>query len=171
MAFIGQPTTGFELPLEIRSDVFSANGTANSFTLSYAVNYPRDIEVLVNNVQKSPFDGSYSVTGTTLQFASAPTAGSNNVYVIYRRYFQISPTQQIQTVITEYVADQAITAPKLGNRAVTSLKLDYNLSMANVTITGVGVSQNNFSINTRAASANHATQKQYVDALTVVFGA
>ena len=45
-----------------------------------------DIEVIVNNVQQSPFDGSYSLVnnGLGLQFSENVSAGTNNIYVIYR---------------------------------------------------------------------------------------
>jgi hypothetical protein len=40
--------------------------------------------VLVDNVQQSPYDGSYSVNGTTITFSSAPGSGTNNIYIVYR---------------------------------------------------------------------------------------
>jgi hypothetical protein len=67
------------------SDVFSANGTGTTFTLTRSISNLVDIEVLVNNIQQNPFNGAYSVNGTTLTFSEAPSAGANNVLVSYRQ--------------------------------------------------------------------------------------
>lgn len=171
MPYLGSGLAGYDSHAQLRAQNFSANGSANSFTLTYAVNDTKDIEVLVNNIQQDPFNGSYAVNGTTLGFSSPPSAGSNNILVIYRDYFQIAPPVNNQAVITDYIASQAVTTPKIGNYAVTSVKLANTLSLGTVTLSGPGTASNTFSINTRASSANHATQKQYVDALTIVFGA
>lgn len=171
MAYLGNGINNYDTRVELRTDVFSANGSANTFTLSYSVARPQDIEVVANGDQKNPFDGSYSVSGANLTFTVAPSAGSNNIYVVYRDFFQVTPFIGNQTVITEYIASQAVTTEKLGNHSVTSLKMANNISLGNTDIRGTGTVANTFTLNTRATSANHATQKQYVDALTIVFGA
>lgn len=68
----------------IQSESFNGNSSTAIFTLSRSVSFAKDIEVVVNNVQQSPYDGSYSVNGTTLTFSEAPSTGTNNIYVIYR---------------------------------------------------------------------------------------
>lgn len=60
------------------------NGGASVYTLSRAVSKVTDIEVMVNNVQQSPYDGSYSVSGKTLTFSETVSAGTANVVVNYR---------------------------------------------------------------------------------------
>lgn len=67
----------------VANDSFNGDNSTVAFTLSAAVNNTTDIEVLVDNVQQSPYDGSYSVSGTTLTFSAAPATGTNNIYVIY----------------------------------------------------------------------------------------
>jgi hypothetical protein len=62
----------------------SFNGGTNTFTLSRAVSRTLDIDVVINNVAQNPYDGSYSVNGTTLTTAETVSAGVGNVYVIYR---------------------------------------------------------------------------------------
>ena len=69
----------------IQTDVFSGNGSNTEFTLSKTVYNTRDIEVVVNNVQQNPFDGSYTVSGQTLTFTGAPSNVANNVVVTYRQ--------------------------------------------------------------------------------------
>ncbi len=68
----------------VQSQSFNGTGSQTAFTISRSVPSAASLEVLVNNVQQSPYDGSYSVNGTTLTFSEAPSSGTNNVYVIYR---------------------------------------------------------------------------------------
>ena len=83
MAHIGNAPPSFFTA--VSSDVFSANGTATSFSLSKSISNLADLELVVDNIQQNPFGGSYSVSGSTLTFSEAPAAGSNNVVVTYRQ--------------------------------------------------------------------------------------
>ena len=82
MAVIGNSpaTTG----TTVSAQSFNGDNSTVNFTLNRSVNSTVDLEVLVDNVQQSPYDSSYSVSGTTLTFSSAPATGTNNIYVIYR---------------------------------------------------------------------------------------
>lgn len=171
MAYLGQSPSQYEKTLEVRFDVFSANGSQTTYNLTYAANKTTDIEVVVANTQLSPHTGAYSVSGTTLTISPAVTAGSNNVSVIYRDYFQVSPSPDTSSVITEYIAPLAVTTPKVADQAISSAKIANTITLGNVTISGPSSSSNTLSLNTRAYSANHATQKKYVDAMTIIFGA
>jgi hypothetical protein len=71
----------------VYSQSFSGNGSSTTFTLGRYVAQVANIEVIVNNVQQSPFDSSYTLSGgTSLVFSEAPSAGTNNIYVVYRDY-------------------------------------------------------------------------------------
>jgi hypothetical protein len=63
------------------TDYFNGNGSTVAFTLSRSVNTVNDIEVVVNNVEQIP--SGYTVSGTTLTFSAAPSAGTSNIYVRY----------------------------------------------------------------------------------------
>lgn len=177
MSYIGfgSPTT--EQSYEVRTQVFSGNGSNDTFTLNYPVNKNEDLEVIVNNVQQSPFSGSYTAYGTTLTFSTPPSAASNNVYITYRTFYQVSPVLNNQAVLSEFISDAAITSSKLANGAVVTGKVADTISLGNVThsgtttLLGAATTSNTISLNSRARSANHATQKSYVDALTIIFGA
>jgi hypothetical protein len=171
MSYIGTQVQNYEETYETRTDYFNGNGSNTEFTLTYPVSKTIDIEVVVNNVQQNPHSGSYSVNGTTLTFTSAPSAASNNVYVVYRSFFRTSPILNSSAVITDYIAPLAVTTAKIAAQAVTTEKVANTITLGTVSLTGPATSANNISINTRATSANHATQKQYVDALTIIFGA
>lgn len=177
MSYIGFGTPVTEQSYEVRTQVFSGNGSNDTFTLNYFVNKNEDLEVLVNNVQQSPFGGSYTAYGTSLVFSTPPSVGSNNVYVIYRTFYQVSPILNNQAVQTSFIADTAVTSAKLANGAVVTGKVADTISLGNVThsgtttLLGPATTSNTISLNSRARSANHATQKAYVDALTIIFGA
>ena len=103
--------------LTVANDSFNGNGSTTAFTLSQAVSATTDIEVLVDNVQQSPYDSSYSVSGTTLTFSAAPSAGTNNIYVIYNASKHISTNQVV---------------PDDGSVTHAKLHTDMDLSTKNV---------------------------------------
>ncbi len=84
---------------------FNGNGSTTTFTLTYPVTNPTDLEVFVENVQQEPLF-AYNATGTQLIFTEAPPSGTNNVYVIYRN---------IDPGIYTQIPDGAITFNKLAN--------------------------------------------------------
>ena len=104
-----QPNFGVYGFTRTQAESFNGTGSATSFTLGHHVKNAIDIEVLVDNVQQSPFDGSYSVSGTTLTFSGAPASGTNNVYVMYR---QVGTVIDTQALVPD---DNSVTYAKLGN--------------------------------------------------------
>lgn len=171
MSYIGNQPSPLPQTLAVRSDVFSANGTQTTFTLTYPVYSNIDVEVVVGNTQLSPHTGAYTASGTTLTITPAVSAGSNNVYVIYRNYFQVAPTIGTSTILSEYIAPLAVTTAKIADSAVTTDKMANTLTLGTLTVSGVVTAANNIVLNREARAANHAVQKKYVDALTIVFGA
>ena len=86
MSYIGSAPSGEAGTYKNYSDVFSGNGSV-AFTLSYNVVRTTDIEVVVNNVQQNPFDGSYSIVNNNiLTFSEAPSTVSNNIVVSYKNF-------------------------------------------------------------------------------------
>ena len=86
MSYIGSAPSGEAGTYRNFSDVFSGNGST-TFTLSYNVVRTTDIEVVVNNVQQNPFDGSYSIVNNNiLTFSEAPSTSSNNIVISYRNF-------------------------------------------------------------------------------------
>tara|TARA_Y100000015_G_C2393602_1_gene91529 strand:- start:410 stop:1426 length:1017 start_codon:yes stop_codon:yes gene_type:complete len=110
--------------LTIANDSFNGDGSTTAFTLSHAVSNVNDIEVLVDNVQQSPYDSSYSVSGTTLTFSGAPSAGTNNIYVIYNASKHITTSQVIPS-------DGSVTSSKLD----TNISISGSLTTAGITST------------------------------------
>jgi hypothetical protein len=80
MAYLGNtPTTQNFIS---GTDYFNGTGSQTVFTLTRSVASINDIQVTVNNVVQQPND-AYTLSGTTLTMTSAPSAGTNNVYVRY----------------------------------------------------------------------------------------
>lgn len=114
MGYIGNTPSRIQAAFQgVESKSFDGDGSNQDFTLDRDVANTYDIEVVVNNVQQSPYDGSYSVSGTTLSFSEAPSTGSNNIYVTYRDTPQPSIVPQDGTVTTAKISDGAVTAAKL----------------------------------------------------------
>jgi len=64
------------------TDYFNGTGSQTAFTLTRTVASVNDIQAVVNNVVQVPND-AYTISGTTITFTSAPSAGTQNVYVRY----------------------------------------------------------------------------------------
>ena len=100
MPFIGkQPTAGFA---SIVKDDLTANGVAQTFTLSKEVANANDIAVFLGNVRQEPTD-AYTVNGTTLNMSEVPANGLN-FYVLH-----IAGTTESSVI----PADGTITPSKL----------------------------------------------------------
>ena len=114
--------------LTVANDSFNGDGSATAFTLSQTVSSVNDIEVLVDNVQQSPYDGSYSVSGTTLTFSGAPSAGTNNVYVIYNASKHITTSQVIPD-------NGSVTHSKFHSTALNPITLDQSNNRVGINTT------------------------------------
>jgi len=80
MAYLGNtPTTQSFIS---GTDYFNGTGSQTAFTLTRTVASQNDVEAVVNNVVQQPNAG-YTISGTTITFTSAPSAGTQNVYVRY----------------------------------------------------------------------------------------
>ena len=87
MAYIGSSAAVTPVAFSgVNAQSFNGDGSTVAFTLNRPVSSVAAIEVVVNNVQQSPYDGSYSVNDTTLTFSAAPSTGTGNIYVVYRDF-------------------------------------------------------------------------------------
>jgi len=93
-------------------DYFNGTGSATAFTLSRPVASVAQVQVTIENVPQNP-SSSFTVSGSTITFTSAPPSGTSNIYVQYT-----SPITQV-------------IAPGQGTVTATS--------MASSTGTGAGV--------------------------------
>lgn len=63
-------------------DYFNGNNSTVAFTLSRNVTTSAQVEVIVNNVMQNP-SSAFTVLNNTITFTSAPSIGSNNIWVRY----------------------------------------------------------------------------------------
>ena len=124
MSYIGNTNTTQAFTPAI--DYFSGNGSTTAFTLSRPVASVAQVQVVVNNVAQNP-SSAYTVSSNTITFTSAPSSGTNNIYVYYT-----SPITQV-------------IAPGQGTVTATS--------MASSTGTGAGVFQTSPTITTPTISS------------------
>lgn len=109
MSYIGStPTTQSFIA---GTDYFNGDGSTTAFTLSRSVVSTNDIQATVNNVVQQP-NTAYTVSGTTITFTSAPSAGTANIYVRYLSTTTQSITPSQNTV--SYNTLNSDTQSKLG---------------------------------------------------------
>jgi len=110
MAFIGNTNTTQAFTPAV--DYFSGNGSTTAFTLSRPVASVAQVQAVVNNVAQNPSD-AFTVSGNTITFTSAPSSGTNNIYVYYT-----SPITQViapgqGTVDTNSLSSSLLVPPAM----------------------------------------------------------
>ena len=63
-------------------DYFNGNASTVAFTLSRPVATTAQVQVTIENVPQNP-SSSFTVSGSTITFTSAPPSGTSNIYVQY----------------------------------------------------------------------------------------
>jgi len=80
MSYIGNTNTTQAFTPAV--DYFSGNASTTAFTLSRPVASVAQVQVTVNNVAQNP-SSAYTISSNTITFTSAPSSGTNNIYVYY----------------------------------------------------------------------------------------
>jgi hypothetical protein len=94
-------------------DYFNGNGVTTTFQLTRAVTSVNAIQVVVNNVPQNARD-AYGITAINqIVFTSAPSAGTNNIYVIYDSRVGQFVTPSPGTVVASSLASGAISQSAL----------------------------------------------------------
>jgi hypothetical protein len=106
------------------TDYFNGTGAQTAFTLSRTVASVNDIQAVVNNVVQVPND-AYTISGTTITFTSAPSAGTQNVYVRY-----LSTTTQAITPSQNTVSWNTLDSNVQGDLGISFKNRIINSNMA-----------------------------------------
>ena len=106
------------------TDYFNGTGAQTAFTLSRTVASVNDIQAVVNNVVQVPND-AYTISGTTITFTSAPSAGTQNVYVRY-----LSTTTQAITPSQNTVSWSTLDSNVQGDLGISFKNRIINSNMA-----------------------------------------
>ena len=130
MAYLGREA-GTGISATAQRQTFVGDGSTN-FTLSRSIadSNPNFLEVFVSNVQQEPVL-TYSVSGTTLTFTTAPDVGEP-IYVIYRDYkaFEFG-TVPDGSISQSKMQSDSVGGLQLINNSVTGAKLaDGNVTIA-----------------------------------------
>jgi len=99
--------------------VLAGDGSTTAFTLDYSIGYASQILVSLDAIIQEP-EYSYTVSGLTITFASAPTNAAR-IFILYLG----------RPLDTLTVADDSISAAKLTSNSVTTAKItDSNVTSA-----------------------------------------
>ena len=130
MSYIGNQVT----TVPFITDTFSGTGSATAFTLTRAPAGTAAIAVFVASQYTAPVN--YSLSGTTLNFNSAPASGTNNIVVLHLG----------NGSTTQVPSDGSVTSIKLGAAAVTGDKIGLTAinanNIVNSSITGDKIAPN-----------------------------
>ena len=103
MSYIGaEPSQQITTPA---IDYFSGNGVTTTFTLTRAVTSVFSVEVVVNGVQQNPRTAYTINQAGNIVFDGAPSAGTNNIYVMYNSQVGQFVTPSPGTVNTNALAE------------------------------------------------------------------
>lgn len=152
MSYIGNQVT----TVPFVTDTFSGTGSATGFTLTRAPAGTAAIAVFVGGSYTAPIN--YSVSGTTLNFVSAPTAGTNNIVVLHLGTGSA----------TQVPSDGSVTDAKMDTTGVTAATYGSSSSIpvlvvnaqgrvtgaSNVSVTSTAVFANSGQLTANASSGN-----------------
>ena len=116
MAYIGNkiPANFQSLPAVQR---FNGDGSDTTFTLSAQIANDQSILVSVDGVTQD--SNAYAVSGTTLTFTAAPSAGTGNIFVNTISPVGSTVVPPDGSVTTVKLVDGAVTASKIADGAVS----------------------------------------------------
>ena len=157
MAFIGNSvqTQGFTPAI----DYFSGNGSTVTFTLSRPVASVAQMIVAIDNVIQNP-SSSFTVSGNSITFSSAPLAGTNNIWVEYTSLITTyNAISQSPSVIGDITASGGYLASgSFNNTFLDGTIVDYVTGNGRVTVgTADGFTIYNGGTSARSALASWDT--------------
>tara|TARA_R110000751_G_scaffold72422_2_gene146805 strand:- start:587 stop:1417 length:831 start_codon:yes stop_codon:yes gene_type:complete len=111
---------------DLTTDNYTGDGVITSFTLSIDPSVRQNTFVYIDGVYQQK--DTYTTSGTTLTFSTAPFSGAS---------IEVMSMTATNSIINT-VSDNAITTPKIADLAVTSAKLATNIDIAGtLDVTGV----------------------------------
>jgi hypothetical protein len=141
MSYIGNTSTTQAFTPAI--DYFSGNASTTAFTLSKPVASVAQVQVVVNNVAQNP-SSAYTVSSNTITFTSAPSSGTNNIYVYYTSPItQVIQPGQNTVYPSSLSTTNALYWDTSGNVGIGNTSPSYKLD-----ITGQGRATTGFAVST-----------------------
>ena len=176
MAFIGNTNTTQAFTPAVQ--YFSGNGSTTAFTLSRPVASVAQVQAVVNNVAQNPSD-AFTVSGSTITFTSAPSSGTNNIYVYYTSPITqvIAPGQgTVNTTalgnITNIASGNSSLTLQTGSSPTTAVTIDASqkVTFANP-IQGGSITSGTAVASTSGTSIDFTSLPTWVKRITVMFNA
>jgi hypothetical protein len=99
-------------------DTFNGTGSQTAFTLTGSPAAANVVDVYVSGVYQNK--STYTVSGTTLTFSSAPPSGTGNIQVVYSTGVLAIGTPSDGTVTTVKIVDGAITSAKIADGTIAT---------------------------------------------------
>jgi hypothetical protein len=128
-------------------DQFNGNASNTAFGLSRTINTAFDVEVYVESVFQRP-GIAYNVSANTITFTSAPSAGSNNVVVVYKNF----------TATTVVPAPGSVTPSSIAANTVQASLGYIPANRAGDTFTGATAFSNTVTVASSGITFNDNTQ-------------
>ena len=98
--------------------VLTGDGSTTTFTLDYSIGYASQILVSLDAIIQEP-EFSYTVSGLTITFASAPTNAAR-IFILYLG-------RSLDSLNAQSIEDGLVTTNKIADSNVTSAKLEDNI--------------------------------------------
>jgi len=112
------------VPLGIFVDELTGNGSATDFTMGADPGLETNTQVYLNGVYQEK--ATYSISGTTLTFSTAPANATSIEVVRYAKSVVTIGTPDDNTVTTAKIADGSITAAKFASGAISNASIPDN---------------------------------------------
>jgi len=112
------------VPLGIGVDELTGNGSATAFTMGGDPGLETNTQVYLNGVYQEK--ATYSISGTTLTFSTAPANATSIEVVRYAKSVVTVGTPDDNTVTTAKIADGSITAAKFASGAISNASIPDN---------------------------------------------
>jgi len=133
MSFIGNTPTQQAFTPAV--DYFNGTGSATVFTLSRPVASTAQVQVTIENVPQNP-SSSFTVSGNTITFTSAPPSGTNNIYVQYTSLItQILTTSSLGEFSTLTTTGNVIHSTNASGSVLVTATAAPTVDMVNITNT------------------------------------
>ncbi len=110
----------------VAQNAFSGDGSTVAYTLSISPTNEDNTQVYVDGVYQHK--STYTVSGTTLTFDTAPVNGTAIEVIMFSQTSVNVPASN--SVTTSTIVDGNVTTDKILDDAVTSAKLDTNIAIA-----------------------------------------
>jgi len=130
MSYIGRQLNNLSDRVKLDSITASATATYNLLlnTVAYVPSSAESLTVSLNGVIQAPQD-SYTVSGSTITFASTLSASDSIDFILAERSITLQ-TPSSGSVNTEQLASGSVTAPKLSSTAVDNTNTNSTLITA-----------------------------------------